>query len=225
VFNVMEPPLPWSLLAAPLVLVAPGYALARGARLGGPGDTLTLGVCAIALSCAALSLGGLALTGLGVPLTTGSWSALLMATTLAGSVLALRGHRRFAKPHAALWATARRSGPASLLLTAALALVVAAAIEARSSEKSLDAATARPHLSAVRIGDRAAISVSNATAVQRSYRISVATGRRSFTWRVILHPKATWRKTIRLDETDDQSSSVTLYRAGSSSPSLYTVMR
>jgi hypothetical protein len=223
--NAFGPQLPWGLLAAPLALLAPGWALARGLGLGGPDDSLTLAVSAITLSFATLVLGGLAVTLLGVSLTVRSWSVLLLAVTAGGSGVALTGCRAFPRPRAPAWPTIRRRMTPLLLCAGALALVSLAAVKARSSEARLDTRSATPHLSAIRSGDEVRVAVSNPTAERVSYRVSMATGGRIVDRQLVLRPGATWRTTLLLGSDTEQSATIALYRAKSAAPSAFTVVR
>lgn len=84
-----------ALLALPLVLLVPGYAL-TAAIFGARRQPLAeCAMFALALSLSATVISGLALDGLGVGLTARPWMGVLAAVTVvAAAIAALRGHVR-----------------------------------------------------------------------------------------------------------------------------------
>lgn len=165
------------LLLAPLLVVCPGYALVRAIEGPRRPDGLELVVTTVALSFATAALGGLVLNTLNLGLTAHTWSALFLVVTVAAASVAAR--RRVADDPARQFSIRIRATP--LLATATIcALLIAAAVIAVGSQEAQDrrTATAALGVAASNGGSTLRISVVNAEAGPRRYRVRIDAGRR-----------------------------------------------
>lgn len=166
------------LLLAPLLVVCPGYALVRAIEGRRRPDRLELAVTTVALSFATAALGGLVLNTLSLGLTAHTWSTLFLVVTVGAAVVAAR--RGVAHEPARQLSIRIRATP--LLATGAVfALLFAAAVIAVRSQEAQDRRTATPALgvTASNGGSTLRISVANADAGPRRYRVRIDTGRRT----------------------------------------------
>ena len=113
------------IFAAPLTLVAPGYAIAAAAFARRRLDWPRFALIALTLSLSTLALGGLVLNYTPGGIRSLSWALLLLAVTVAGCWSAARRRPR-ARPAAP--PRLRRPAPAKLALTLGAAALAAAAL-------------------------------------------------------------------------------------------------
>jgi len=129
------------LIAGPLVLVLPGYALARAALQPGELRSPELGALSVALSVVVTIFSALVLDALGVRLTLWPWIAILVAVTLGAAAVGVRrGHARaLRRPN-----LAPRVGEVAILAAALVLIGAAAAIgfTPLSAPKGTDTTTA-----------------------------------------------------------------------------------
>jgi hypothetical protein len=121
-----------AVLVLPLVLLLPGYALSRAVfgRRSGAGERL---VFALAMSVAVVALGGLVLNALPVLLTARSWTAFLVAVTLAAGLVAIVTRRVPTRTRTKGNGPPRvRYFPGALFTVAALAIFAGALVLART---------------------------------------------------------------------------------------------
>jgi len=129
------------LIAGPLVLALPGYALARAALQPGELRGPELGALSVALSVVVTIFSALLLDALGVRLTIWPWIAILVVVTLAAAAVGMRrGHARALRPPS----LAPRVGEVAMVATAVALIGAAAAIgfTPLSAPKGTDTTTA-----------------------------------------------------------------------------------
>jgi hypothetical protein len=165
------------LLAAPLLLVCPGYALSCALRDGEGTDRLEVAVRTVALSFASAALGGLALNVVGVRLDPRSWATLMLAITVAAGCV---GIRRLDQPATARSRTRFGGRIAVVVGLAITAVLVVAAFVAYDSQRTLDRRHSATELSAT--VDHAAphslkILVGNSQAAAQRYRVLITGAR------------------------------------------------
>lgn len=205
-------------LMVPLILVAPGYALTRalqGARQLGPLELATL---TLTLSFATEALGGLVLNAFDVRLDAHAWSALALAVTASGALLAvIRRQLVSQRPLPALGRLSVR--PGTLVVgTVTCALLVAAGLVAGISQAHLDRRESVTQLTVVptRAVDgslRLALSVKNSRERSAVYRLQVSEGG---------GPEISVDLRLRAGETWSEARSLP---SGGSRPAVITLLR
>lgn len=204
------------LLALPLALVLPGYALSMAllpGRIGSP-ERLTL---TVGLSLAAASLGGLALNWTPWGLRTVSWAALLAAITVSAAVGA---YMRRSAPRVAVPPSFSLRRRDALLGAGATLVVVAAFAVARSSAArqpvgftQLWLLPGAPGTGTVRLG------VDSRELTPVTYRLTLEQGGTVKQWPAItLAPGAAWQRSVTLPAKVSTPVVVNLYREGSATP-------
>ncbi len=200
------------LLVAPLLLVCPGYALVRAIEGRPHVDALELATATLALSFATAALGGLLLNALDVRLTARAWSTLMLVVTAAAAAVAAAHAARADEP------THRRSirvRPMPLLAAvAACLLLVAAAVIAHRSQRSLDRRTSVTTLGVAPFGDgsRLSISVVNAESAPDRYRVRIEADGHTTGFALALKPGERWSGIRRVPRLAGGPVRVQLFR-------------
>lgn len=133
------------LLAAPLLLVCPGYALNCALRTAGRTDSLEVAVRTVALSFASAALGGLVLNAIGVSLNARSWATAMFIITIAAGYVGIRRSETTQPQESAVAPVASTA----VLGLAIIALLTAAAVVAYASEHARDTRQSTTELSAM----------------------------------------------------------------------------
>jgi hypothetical protein len=222
---VLHPGGAGGLILAPLLVVCPGYALVRAIESHRRPDALELVVTTVALSFATAVLGGLLLNTLNLGLTAHTWSALFLVVTVAAAAVAADRRVEAENP------TRRRSiriGALPLLAAATIcALLSAAALIAIRSQQSQDRRTATTALGVVPSdgGSTLRISVVNADAGSRRYRVRIDVGQRTTTsFSIALASGGYWSGTRHVSRPSVGPVRIELFSATRSNLPLRTVI-
>lgn len=207
--------LAWSLVALPLVLILPGYALTAALFPEGSlgrGETLA---SSLGLSLAADIVGGAILNMTSEGLTPLSWTVLLAGVALAGCVLAMLRRRGQPAPTARLPALGL-NGHATVFFMVSIAVIVVALIIVR--DESLQPHTAFTELwakPAAFLGQTAFdVGVRNSESVRMEYRVEVRAGGVLVDEPalIVLTPGETWQKLLTFQTLVTGDVQVLLYR-------------
>lgn len=196
----LEPEGITGLLVAPLLVLCPGYALARAIEGRRHIDGLELATATLALSFATAALGGLLLNLFDVPLTPRAWSTLLFAVTAAAAAATVAVDRG-ARIDSPAGRRSIRVRPLPLLAAAVACLLLAtAAAVAHRSQGSLDRRTSVAALGISPSDDGKALNISvvNAESAPGQYRVRVEAGGRTSRFSLALKPGEGWSGTRRL---------------------------
>jgi uncharacterized membrane protein len=205
-------------LLTPLILVAPGYALARVAAPTCGRGLLEPAVLTVTLSFAIAALGGLVLHAAGIALTPRAWAVLAAAvTTVACGAAAAR--RAGADGAAAPVVRSRR--PVGHMTVAcgvlAVAALVAATVVARHSQAQLEDEQSSAQLAVLsRPVDRGLelrLSVVNGEHGPQRYRVEVRAAGRPIRFALALAPGQRWSRRRIVHRSPSGSVNVSLFRA------------
>ncbi len=211
------------LILAPLALVCPGYALVRAIEGHRRTASLELVVTTVALSFATAVLGGLVLNALNLGLTAHTWSALFLVVTVAAATVASRRRVEADNPTSRRWIRIRAL---PLLASATIcALLSAAAVIAIRSQQSQDRRTATAALGVVPSdgGSTLRISVVNADAGSRRYRVRIDVGQTTTSFSLALASGGQWSGTRDVSRSSVGPVRIELFSATRSTLPLRTV--
>ncbi len=205
-----------AIVALPLVLVAPGYAITAAAfpRRGLDGATTLL--FSLGLSLTIAIVGGLVLNLTPWGLETGSWVVFLSLTILGGGAIAVRRRPGLSVvPAGAGRSVARSAYPVAPLMAAALVLIVATRVAATGELRQQHKGFTQLSILSIQ-GSAARVSITNQESATTSYRLQLTAGGRTIRqWpSLTLAQGDTWQATVALPSTPSRAGRVqaTLYR-------------
>jgi hypothetical protein len=211
------------LLLAPLLAICPGYALVRAIEGSRGPDALELVVTTVALSFATAVLGGLVLNALSLGLTAHTWSILFLVVTAAAAAVAAARRGGVTEPARQL--SLRIRATALLAVGTIAVLLSAAAVVAVRSQQAKDRSTTTAALSVVTSngGSTLRISVVNADAGARQYRVRLAEKGASTSFSLLLRRGERWSGVAHVDPSFPGRLRIELFGATQSTLPLRTV--